>query len=359
MSRESKRSSARAQSVAVIGAGVAGLTCAGALQRAGRRVRVFEKSPGNGGRCATRRDGPRRFDHGAQYFTARETAFRRAVAAWQRAGAVEEWKGRLMIVAPGEAPEPLVDDTARYVGVPTMSAIGGHLARDVDVALRTRITGARWDEGWHLVAVDGDRFGPFDALVVATPAQQVLELLSDAPSWSERVAQVEMMPCWAVMIGFDDPVPAPFDGAFVNQSPLAWVARNTSKPKRSSAETWTLHATTAFSLDAIEDDPKTVAERLSRAFADLVGAGYSRPTSLQAHRWRYARAVDGVGAEFLWDRGAAIGVCGDWCVGERVEGAWRSGAALAQALLEVDERSASTALATRDAPRGAGRGETR
>ncbi len=41
--------------IAVIGAGVAGLTCAQKLQQTGRRVVVFDKSQGLGGRLATRR----------------------------------------------------------------------------------------------------------------------------------------------------------------------------------------------------------------------------------------------------------------------------------------------------------------
>ena len=61
--------------VAVIGAGVAGLTCARELARSGVDVGVFEKARGGGGRAATRRTGDYHFDHGAQYFTARDARF--------------------------------------------------------------------------------------------------------------------------------------------------------------------------------------------------------------------------------------------------------------------------------------------
>ena len=43
--------------VAVIGAGISGLTAARSLQDQGHAVRVFEKSRGRGGRAATRRVG--------------------------------------------------------------------------------------------------------------------------------------------------------------------------------------------------------------------------------------------------------------------------------------------------------------
>ena len=59
--------------VAVIGAGLAGLSCATALQAAGVVVRVYEKSRGPAGRMSTRRGDGWQCDHGAQYFTVRRS----------------------------------------------------------------------------------------------------------------------------------------------------------------------------------------------------------------------------------------------------------------------------------------------
>lgn len=72
------------RTVAVVGAGIAGLTASRALRDHGLSVTVFEKSRGPSGRMSTRRvDGGRvQFDHGAQYFTARDPAFRRQVEGW-------------------------------------------------------------------------------------------------------------------------------------------------------------------------------------------------------------------------------------------------------------------------------------
>ena len=66
--------------VAIIGAGLAGLSCAQALVQAGYQVHVFDKSRGPSGRMSTRRAedhaGPWQCDRGAQYFTARDATFR-------------------------------------------------------------------------------------------------------------------------------------------------------------------------------------------------------------------------------------------------------------------------------------------
>ena len=60
------------QHIAIIGAGMAGVTCARTLRQAGHKVTIFEKSRGLGGRMATRASAFGSFDHGAQYFTVRD-----------------------------------------------------------------------------------------------------------------------------------------------------------------------------------------------------------------------------------------------------------------------------------------------
>ena len=60
--------------VAVVGAGVSGLTCAAALAKNGFDVLVIETGRGPGGRTSTRRgpdDSGWQWDHGAQYLTAK------------------------------------------------------------------------------------------------------------------------------------------------------------------------------------------------------------------------------------------------------------------------------------------------
>ncbi|MGB5703206.1 MAG: FAD-dependent oxidoreductase, partial [Polyangiales bacterium] len=91
--------------VAVIGAGLSGLACASALERRDFDVRVFDKGRAPGGRISTRRveiEGTEvGFDHGAQYFTVRDSELAALVASWEKLGVAERWGGR--IVAIGES----------------------------------------------------------------------------------------------------------------------------------------------------------------------------------------------------------------------------------------------------------------
>ena len=64
-------------SVAIIGAGLSGLSCAQALQAMGVSVRVFEQAPVVGGRCATQLWQGHLVDLGVQYFTAQSGEFKK------------------------------------------------------------------------------------------------------------------------------------------------------------------------------------------------------------------------------------------------------------------------------------------
>ena len=89
--------------VAVVGAGISGLTCAGRLANAGFEVLVLEKSRGPSGRMATRRAEPQlQFDHGAQYFTVRDPRFERVVQRWIAAGVAAQWDAKIAAITNGQ-----------------------------------------------------------------------------------------------------------------------------------------------------------------------------------------------------------------------------------------------------------------
>jgi predicted NAD/FAD-dependent oxidoreductase len=50
---------------------------------------------------------------------------------------------------------------------------------------------------------------------------------------------------------------------------------------------------------------------------------------VDTQRWLYAQTVNPLGQSHLWDRKAGLGVCGDWCLGHRVEDGFVSGLELA------------------------------
>lgn len=319
--------------VAVIGAGLAGLACASRLVDEGVRVTVFDKGRGPGGRMATRRAGPLRFDHGAQYFTVSSPVFAEAVRTWTSLGVVATWAGPILSVSEGRTSKtPL---RQRLTALPAMNAVARHLAASLDVQCGTRIEAIdRTAEGWRVRADGATRPKTFDGVAVGVPAPQAVPFLSASPAMTDAAGKVGMAPCWTVMAAFPTALAADFAGAFIDGgSPLSWVARNGSKPGRSSQECWVLHAEAAWSATHLEEPAERVAALLLAAFWRSTGLKPVQPTHLAAHRWRFAKAVRPLDAGFLFDGDLGLGACGDWCLGDRVESAYLSGIALAEAIL--------------------------
>lgn len=324
------------QTIAVIGAGLAGLSCAQALLQAGHTVHVFDKSRGPSGRMSTRRaedeNGPWQCDHGAQYFTARDPQFRTEVARWQQAGVAALWNARLASFD-GSAWTTPHTPLERFVGTPRMSSPAAWLVQHLgEPALaQWQTTVQRLDhtkDGWSITSAEhGLHSQHYSAVLLAVPAPQAMPLLAPvAPAGAALAASARMRGSWAVMLRYASPVALPWEGAFINSGPLRWVARDSSKPGRTGQETWLLHASAEWSEAHIEDNAESVTAALLAAFAALGGPP---PLAATAHRWRYADTEPALTQGSWWDAQMRLGLCGDWLHGGKVEGAWLSGRALA------------------------------
>jgi renalase len=323
--------------IAVIGAGLSGLACARTLSDLGFTVDVFDKARGVGGRTATRRQDDLTFDHGAAFFTVRDPAFRQWCNLWQAEGLVAPWHGRFHhgYRADDRPAQPPVE---RYVGVPGMNALARRLAADLTVHLNCTITAAAVQDGhWTLTDAQGQPLGPFDAVVVSTPSPQAVPLLAAAPDLAAQAAGATMRPCWAgLWVGA---ITDAWDAWAPGDSVLAWMARETSRPGRSGPDRWVLHADHAWSQTHLEDSPDAVAAAMQAAVARLTGQT-AAPDQLTVHRWRYALPQPALRVDCLFDPALAIGACGDWCRGARIEDAFLSGAAMAERLVDWATASA-------------------
>ena len=316
--------------VAVVGAGIAGLACAQSLHNAGHEVHVFEKSRGAGGRMATRRTGHGSFDHGAQYFTVRDPAFRAVVDQWLANGVIGPYAGRIVHLHAGTT-RPLSHTEQRYVATPAMTAVCRALSADMDVDFECRITAVTpGEDGWRLSWEEGGESG-FAAVVLAIPAAQALPLCTAVPELATQIRQGGHAPCWAVMVSYDQPLALEFDAAFVSGAAVGWVMRDASRPGRAAGERWVLHASAEWSRVHLEANAETVAPMLVEAFHAAAGID-AEVVESRAHCWRFALS-DGLSAGSFWDVSRRIGICGDWCADGRIEGAYLSGTGLAAKLL--------------------------
>ncbi|WP_119166064.1 NAD(P)/FAD-dependent oxidoreductase [Algihabitans albus] len=313
-------------SVAVVGAGLAGLICARHLAAGGSAVTLFEKSRGLGGRLATRRVGQSlSFDHGAQFITARGAAFRALLQDLEAAGALAVWRPQIVGAKAGRR------NTTWWVGTPGMTALFRPLAEGLELRLATRVLAVtEGAEGLRLGLEGDEAAGPFDRLVLAIPQIQAAELLAGRPE-ADALASVRVAPCWTAMLAFAEPLKTGFDVRQADDGLLSWIARNASKPGRDpAAETWVLQADPDWSAAHLEQEGSEVLAELTSTFAAVAGP---LPAAIHAtaHRWRYARTVTPLGRPFLGEDRILVG--GDWCLGARAEAAYDSGLAMAEAIL--------------------------
>ncbi len=320
--------------VAVIGAGIAGLTLARELgERAD--VRVFEKSRGVGGRMATRRADPYQFDHGAQFFTARSDEFIRFVEPFVERGQVARWEATFVEIVDGRiaSRREWADGPAHYVGVPRMNALARQLARGVDIELRTRVSAIDpAPNGWRLRDERGDAVGQFDWVVVAIPAAQALELLPSAFEARREIAAKSMLGCYSLMLGFEQPLPLEWQAAFVGGADISWISNDSSKPGRPQAYTLLVHSTNRWAEANLEADSETVKAYLADETTRATGVDVTRAAHVGLHRWRYANIARQNGDGYLIDPQRRLGAIGDWCIHGRIEAAWQSARRLGQRL---------------------------
>jgi renalase len=320
--------------IAVIGAGIAGLTCAQELARADASVTVFERSRGLGGRLATRRHGDLVFDHGAQFISTRSRTFVAYAQSAVRAGVLDAWRPRVTEDGQRVWPAPIED---WWIGTPGMSALVRPLARNLDiqqgVSVHELLPGQR---GWELQTDSGRQSDVFRAVAVALPSPQATSLLGPHGRTFRHLGDVRMAPCWTGMFAFDRPLDLGADALRWTQGPLVWAANNSSKPGRlRRPQCWVVHASSTWSRERLETDTPQIAQLLFEAFAKSVGMVLPRPSYATAHRWRDALVEKPLGVPCLVDEEISAGACGDWCIAPRVEAAYESGRALAHSLLSM------------------------
>lgn len=340
------------QRIAVVGAGMAGIACARTLQQAGHHVELFEQSPQVGGRMATHETPFGGFDVGAQYFTVRDARFALALETvptvcrpWS-ANSVRVLDAAGRVVAAGPVPRE-----AHWVAQPSMASLlhtwaeplgqAVHSSVQVTALERDRLNPAQWA---LRTAADGGAqkiCAGFDAVLLAMPAAQAQALLATQPEASalaQTLQAVHMAPCWTLMLAFPQAVQPglttlgpQWNAARSTHHRIAWLARESSKPGRSQIERWTVQASPAWSAEHQQDSPERVRAKLQKAFAEVTGI-HAQPAWSDVVGWRQARTLQPLGQSHAWDANASLGVCGDWCLGHRVEDAFVSGLELALAL---------------------------
>ena len=315
--------------IAIVGAGISGLMAATYLAEKGKDPVLFDKGRGPGGRMSTRRFGEFRLDHGAQFFTVRESRFEKYVQSWEKAGVAKIWCKGFSSAGDGHP---------RFRGTEGMNSIPKWLAGQLDVRTGHKVKSVRFVNNlWHLDFEDSQSISA-DQLLMTSPVPQTIALLEAgqvelSTSTKSYLSLISYDPCIAMMVLPKNPLSMPEHGGWqINEEPLQFVADNQLKGLPNPGQALTFHLGPQTSTEHWESGPEKLSDlvrgELRKRGKDLV------IEDIQIHRWRYSQPSTLHDGSFLMAEGVPNLVCaGDAFAGPKIEGAALSGLSAAQAMI--------------------------
>ncbi|TYQ27109.1 NAD(P)/FAD-dependent oxidoreductase [Pseudanabaena sp. UWO310] len=332
--------------VIVIGAGIAGITCAQQLKQAGLDITIVEKSAGVGGRMATRRLQGTWVDHGAQLISVKSDSFGRFVRKLQDRGIVQEWTRDVYQLSASGLIAPEADARhTRYCCPMGMTAIAKYLAHEIPIINNARIVSvSHKDDKWQLVT-DRQELLETAAIVSTIPAPQFLpifeEVLAAAPNFLHAVQSVTFAPSVTIMAGYNASNSVPLEWQAIrciNDPILDWISYDSSKHSDKAIQpVFVLQSTADFAKQSMEEPDLEIAGKpLLNQVGRLLAKWLASPEWWQVHRWRYALAEESLGVSCLSTAIPLPLICaGDWCAGKNIEAAYHSGLAAAESAIEL------------------------
>ncbi len=345
--------------VAIVGAGLTGLTCAQILHRQGYQVLVLEKSRGLGGRIATRRLHDTCADHGVRYLEPFAANLHQLIQDLLSQELVQRWDYGVYSVDGDGNWQPIAPSLPRYIAPKGISAVVQPLAMGLEIWRQRRVSRLIPNhDHWHIHLEVGNATEavpyPLEvtarAVVSAIPAPQALDLLTPLATDStvatliDRLRPVSYDPCLAVIAGYAPDQASVLTahhadwGAIArpDHPVLAWIGWDSRKRPHPPHPVLMIHSTPAYAQAYLEaPDLQPVALELLHSVQEQFPE-LAPPQWWQIHRWRYAIPQTAILETALAaELPAAIVLGGDWCGGNLIESALISGNACAERVKQM------------------------
>lgn len=373
-------------SVAVIGGGIAGLSCAKRLLQLDIPVTVFDTGKyAVGGRCSSRdRNDPQFpilsksiYDHAIQLLAIpssedRFSEFRQQVKDWEREKVILEYPKDSIYSIDANGNVTPKDTMKAFYGskgfgfIPkTMAQTIADIRQDVWVSPANGVR--RKDSKW-LVSSNGKPCGSFDRLIIAhngkcadrlmskTPAKQLHRLLrvNFGPNIPKhggtRMTLNSIYSLTFALSSSNSPLSKRLPPTFVcgdlQEPNLRFLTCQTKKyPRDDDVEVWTLLSSPNFAKkrkapqeSLSEEIIETVTSNLLGNLERLLGLPSKlKPLESRVQLWGAAVPINTWqnGKGFIYDAEHEVGVCGDWLVEPSIAGAWTSGYHLATHMMQT------------------------
>ena len=323
------------KSIAIIGAGLSGLTVFHKLKNVAN-VTIFEKSTKVGGRISVRVSSNFEFDHGAQFFTAKDPDFLFFLKSLIELGVVKHWKARFT-----EINGKRIDFQSkwgskfpRYIGAPVMNSFLESLSHNAPIIFGKKIEKIKpCGDLWELYDDDDKSLGCYDWEISSAPAPQTKEILPRVFFFRDMLNEIKMSSCFSLMLGFSQPVEFGFDAAIVKNSDISWISVNSSKPDRTDNPSVLVHSSNEWADQNIDSKHGKACDHLLKTLGNMVEVPFENLAFKDIKLWRYANVAKQNNNRIFLDVKNKLGACGDWCIKGRVEAAFQSGERIAKELL--------------------------
>lgn len=318
--------------IAIIGAGLTGLSIAKGLLERGHEVDVFEKSRGSGGRISTKRLDFAEIDMGAQYFTARDPEFKQWVQQWCEQGVCSAWQFT-PYTQRGVELQASPDCTQRYVGLGGMNRITRSLAQLLRVHYQAHIQSVEYrDQMWVLHNELGECLGEYDWLICSQPIEQTRQLIADKTNLMGYLPSDVHLPCWALALktyetGHDRDLES-IQGIFA-EGPIKWISRAGARPGQNTLtageQLWLFHFDGLWSQQQGSGFSDKALTDIALQWLNMHLPAERVLMNQYAHFWRYGNlSGPSQTTPALIDSDRQLMVAGAWAAGGTVEGAYLS-----------------------------------
>jgi predicted NAD/FAD-dependent oxidoreductase len=336
--------------IAIIGAGISGLTAGRELAKAGHEVIVFEKSHGYGGRLATRYAGGengQKLDHGVPCFTASSSEFNVLIQELIAKDLLKIWDGTFAHRKESGDVDLKESDTPYYIANNGMNSIGKYIGRNLDVRLNEKVGGLthigenrRKKKSWMLnfpTALTESA----DAVIISAPARQAYGLLNTTIDEIEtlklvrEIDEVEYESQFSLMAGYKGVNMPEWNAMECEDEIIQWISNESTKHKNGS-QCLVIQTTSEFAKKHINSDRETVEALISDKLATILGGWTALAEWTQLHFWRYSKAVNPLPYDYMEIKGndTPLALVGAYMNGNTVESAYLSGLKLGQHWVE-------------------------
>jgi hypothetical protein len=321
--------------IAIIGSGLAGLSLAHQLKPFAE-IQLFDKARRAGGRLASRSAGQFHFDHGAQFFTVKTPRFAEFIQPLIEQKIIQRWDAEFVEFSNNRqiAKRQWNADYPHYVGSPDMQTIGQALAAPLNIQFDCKVTHLEQHQGmWQLFSNHNRIADNFDWVICCLPAKQTSALLPGNFQNINAIQQTQMLACYALMLGFDDPPELDWQAALVSDAIISWMSVSSSKPSRPDGFSMVIQANNMWAEKHLHHADQTIQQLMLAEVQRVSGINVDKASHVDLKSWVYATLPTQTGQSAYLDDHLKLADCGDWCIQGRVEAAFSSADALAQQLI--------------------------